>query len=153
MRGMLEALGECNQDIEDKKLINSMITSTTDIIHWLETGRSPYYEQGIDINSAYHVQHLSNMDLIPDITEQITQEREPLTLTSEQKRVIKKVFDALSDRERDCFILHEARGLSMSQVGDQLGIAKTTVQNHVENARRKVKNIQHGTNMVRIHNS
>lgn len=134
-------IGTTKRDLEDKKLINSMIDSTTQIIEWIETGKNPYYEKGVDKRNAYHTQYLSNMDVLPDINEQLREEREPLHLTIEQKRVIKKVFDVLSDRERDCFILHEASGLSMSQVGKALGIAKTTVQNHIENARRKIKSI------------
>lgn len=153
LKDMIAALEpiKTDRDDEDRKLLNSMIGSTTKIIEWLETGRNPYYEQGIDKRHAYHIKYLSNMDILPDINEQITSEREPLFLTSDEKRIIVKIFKVLSDRERDCFILHEAKGLSMSQVGNKLGIAKTTVQNHVENARIKIENVKHGTNMVRSH--
>lgn len=148
LKDMVKKLGADKQDQEDKKVLNSMIDSTSKIIKWLETGRNPYYEQGIDVNGAYHITHLSNMDILPDITAQLQEEREPLYLTTQQKRTIKKVFDTLSNRQRDCFILHEAKGLSMSQVGNELGIAKTTVQNHVENAREKIKKMGDGMNMV-----
>lgn len=138
---MLAALGDSERDIDDKKKINSMINSTSDIIEWLETGVNPYFQQGVDVNHAYHIKHVGNMDLIPDIAEQITEEREPLVLTDEQKKVLQKVFNTLSDRERDCFLLHEGQNMSMSEVGKKLGIAKTTVQNHIENARKKISRL------------
>ena len=138
---MLAALGDSERDIDDKKKINSMINSTSDIIEWLETGVNPYFQQGIDVNHAYHIKHMENMDLIPDIAEQITEEREPLVLTDEQKKVLQKVFNTLSDRERDCFLLHEGQNMSMSEVGEKLGISKASVQTYVKRAKEKVKEL------------
>jgi|SRR5699024_4977965 len=141
LRNMLAALGDSERDIDDKKKINSMINSTSDIIEWLETGVNPYFQQGIDVNHAYHIKHMENMDLIPDIAEQITEEREPLVLTDEQKKVLQKVFNTLSDRERDCFLLHEGQNMSMSEVGEKLGISKASVQTYVKRAKEKVKEL------------
>src|SRR5699024_3429562 len=116
LRGMLATLGTSEEDLEDEKLINSMIDSATYIIEWIEKGGNPEEMRGINVRRAYHIKYLSNMDILPDITEQIPEEREPLILTEEKKRLIVKFFEALSDRERDCFILHATQGMSMSEV-------------------------------------
>lgn len=126
----------------DKGLINSMIDSTSDIIKWIETGVNPYYQSGVDRRYNYDVTNLSNMDIIPDITKQLKSEREELRrLSKEEIRTITKVLNALTERERECFLLHVAAGHSMNETGKILGIAKTTVQNHIEKSRKKIKRI------------
>ena len=141
LRDMLAMLADDKHDKEDKKLINSMIDSTTFIIDWIEKGGNPEEMRGVNIRQAYHIKHLSNMDILPDISEQIATEREQLYLTDEQKRIIVRVLESLSDRERDCFLLHEASGMSMSEVAENLGISKSSVQMYVRRAREKVKEV------------
>lgn len=141
LRTILDTLSDTLEDNEDKKLINSMIGSTTKIIEWIETGKNPYYQKGIDVNNVYHLQYLSNMDIIPDVTEQIAAEREPLELTIEQKQTLIKVFQALSDRERDCFILHVSQRKSMQEIANELSISKASVQSYIHRARGKIKEL------------
>src|SRR5690625_1273379 len=136
---MLNNLGNNERDKDDRTYINSMIDSVTDIIDWLDTGINPFFPAGIDRRHAYDVTRLSNMDIIPEITEQL--EPEPVELTDEQKRIITRIFQTLTDRERDCFILHHCLMMSFTEVGKNLGIAKTTVQNHIESARRKINDM------------
>lgn len=137
---MLKELGTSQRDIEDEKMIKSMIGSTTDIIEWIETGVNPYYQQGIDVNNAYHIQHLSNMDIIPDLTERMTAEREPLDITDEWiEKVERAIWEVLTDRERDCLLLHVAKNMSMSEVADQLLLSKSSVQTYVNRAKEKIK--------------
>ncbi len=125
---------------DDKGKINSMIGSITQIIQWLETGINPYYQQGVDARYMYDITY-TNMELIPDIYDQLKSVREELVLNEEQKEILKKVFSTLTERESDCIILHIANRYSMSETGKMLGIKKTTVQNHVESAKKKIENI------------
>lgn len=126
----------------DRGIVNSMIRSVSEIIDWMESGTNPYYRQGISRRHNYDVTYLGQMDLIPDISEQLKEEREELKrLSKDEKELITKVLMTLTDRERECFILHVAAGHSMSETGEVLGIAKTTVQNHIEKARVKIKSI------------
>lgn len=136
---MLKKLGDNERDKDDKTYINSMIDSVTDIIDWLDTGINPFYPAGIDRRHAYDVTRLSNMDIIPEITEQL--EPEPVELTDEQKRIITRIFQTLTDRERDCFMLHHVLFMTQAEVANELGIARTTAQYHIENARDKIKEI------------
>jgi len=79
------------------------------------------------------------MDIIPDINEQLRGEREELYMSQEQRQSLLRLFRMLSARERQCYIMYEAEGLSMQQIGDKLGISKWTVRTHIDRARNKVK--------------
>ena len=141
LRNMLATLGTSEQDKEDRKLINSMIDSTSKIIEWLETGVNPYFQKGIDVNGAYHIQYLSNMDILPDLTERFTTEREELDVSDEEVKTVQKAIMKLSGRERDCLILHVSQGMSMSEVSEQLGISKASVQTYIKRAREKIEEV------------
>lgn len=124
----------------DKSHINSMIDSTTYIIEWIKKGGNPEEMRGVNIRDAYRIKYLSNMDILPDLTEQI--ERKPLELTEDKKRIIIKFFESLSDRERDCFILHVTQNMSLSEVGEQLGINKPSVQTYINRAKEKAEMVK-----------
>lgn len=40
---------------------------------------------------------------------------------------------------REGYILHTAQGMSMGDIGEELGISKGTVQGYIEKARKKVR--------------
>lgn len=126
-------------DQQDEKLINSMIDSMTYSIDWMKTGRQPDVYRGIDRKNKYRVKLYDDMDVIPDISEQL--EREPLYLTQEQRRALLMVIKNLSHRERQCYIMYEAENLSMQKIANRLGIKKRTVQQYIERAREKVEKI------------
>lgn len=141
LQQMKGVLGDSEADQADKTQINSMIREMTGTIKWLRTGNDPNERNGIGIKSVYQINHLSNMDLLPDITSQLQDERQPLELGQDEKKILIQVFAVLSDRERDCFILHATQDMSMSEIGEMYNIKKTTVQNYIEKAREKIKKI------------
>ncbi|MEN0648902.1 sigma-70 family RNA polymerase sigma factor [Caldifermentibacillus hisashii] len=122
---------------EDIKIINSMAEDMDFVIEWLETGRQPGLRRGVDKRKAYQIKYLENMDLIPDISEQL--EPKPLYLSESQKRVLLNIFSSFSTRERQCYILYASQGLSMAEIAEELGIKKRTVQQYLERARKKIK--------------
>lgn len=124
---------------QDLTQINSMIESMNFSMEWLETGRQPGTFKGIDKKSIYQHQSFSNMDFIPDITEQLEEGPKQLYMTAEEKIILADIFASLSLRERQCFILHEAGGISMGKIADELGITKSSVQYYIRHARNKVK--------------
>lgn len=138
---MLNKLGNNERDKIDRTYLNSMYTELSMVIEWIETGNNPEEQRGINKRYAYDISYLSNMDVLPDITEQIAIEREPLKLTDEQKQVLIKIFDRLSDRERDCFILHVTQDMSMQEIADELGISKASVQMYIKRSREKIKEL------------
>lgn len=124
---------------EDEKQINSMLDSMTYSIDWLETGKQPDSFRGVDKKDVYRVKQYDEIEIIPDITEQL--EREPLYMNQEQRQTLIRLFRTFSVRERQCYIMYEAEQLSMQQIADKLGIKKRTVQQYIERARQKVENV------------
>ncbi|MCM3739221.1 sigma-70 family RNA polymerase sigma factor [Oceanobacillus luteolus] len=128
-------------DQQDKTQINSMIDSMTYSIDWMKTGRQPDSFRGVDKRDKYRVKFYDDMDIIPDITKELRKEREPLYMTQEQRVALMRVIHSFSDRERQCYIMYEAEGLSMQQIADRLGISKGTVQMYIKRAREKVESV------------
>jgi RNA polymerase sigma factor (sigma-70 family) len=124
---------------EDIKIINSMVGDMDFVIEWLETGRQPGLRRGVDKRKVYQIKYLENMDLIPDISEQLEPSDKQLNLSESQKRILLNIFSSFSLRERQCYILYAAQGLSMAEIAEELGIKKRTVQQYIERARKKVK--------------
>lgn len=125
----------------DKSQVNSMIDSMSFSIEWMETGRQPGVYRGADKRDAYRVKQYEDMDIIPDITEQLEQEREPLYMSREQRVELLHLFRSFSDRERECFIMYEAEQMSMNQIAIKLNLTKATVQSYINRARNKVKEV------------
>lgn len=125
----------------DRKTINSMIGDMDFVIEWLETGRQPGVMRGIDVKHVYQKRSLESMEFIPDITEQLETNDKPLSLNEKEKKILLDIFSSFSFRERQCYILHVAQGMSMSQIAEMLSIQKRTVQQYIERARMKVEQI------------
>lgn len=130
-------------EMQDLKQINSMIESMTFSLEWMTTGRQPGTFRGVDEKAVYQRRSYENIDLIPDIEMQLRKEndinKKHLFMTKEEKIILADILASFSLRERQCYILHEGQGMSMSAIGDELGISKGTVQGYIEKAREKVK--------------
>lgn len=126
-------------DRQDKKIINSMIDDMEFTIEWLETGKQPGTYRGVDKRLAYQRKALESMDIIPDITEQLDINNRQLYMTSEEKIILADILTSFSLRERQCYVLHKAQGMSMGQIADELSLSKATVQMYISRARRKVE--------------
>lgn len=124
-------------DSQDMKQINSMIDSLSYSIEWMEKGRQPGTFRGADKRAIYQRQYVGSMDFIPDIVEQLEPKR--LYMTKEEKIILSDILASFSVRERQCYLLHVAQGLSMGKIAKQMGISKSTVQTHISRAKRKVK--------------
>lgn len=136
---MINGLNDTDKDKEDRTIINGMINEVTFIIDWIEKGSNPDEYRGNDLKNAYHVSKLSNVDILPDITNQL--DDEPRILTDEQKKIIRKLFNDWSDRERDCFIFHEVEKRSMAEISKLLDISKASVQTYIKRAKEKINKV------------
>ncbi|MGG0718694.1 sigma factor-like helix-turn-helix DNA-binding protein [Robertmurraya massiliosenegalensis] len=130
---------EIPADYEDRKNVSGMIEDMDFVIEWLETGRQPGLRRGVDKRTIYQKRSLESMDIIPDITEQLASNDKPLYIPEDQKRVLINILSSFSLRERQCYILHAAQGMSMQEIADEIGLKKRTVQQYIERARKKVE--------------
>lgn len=141
LNAMHRNLGDSDLDTLDKSKINSMVGSMTYSIDWMETGRQPGLFRGVDKRDAYRAKQYEEMDVIPDITQHLKQEREPLYMDQQQRKDLFTLFKNFSERERQCFVMYEAEQLSMGEIANRLEISKGTVQMYIKRARNKVEEI------------
>lgn len=132
---MRELLTDSELDQLDKTQINGMIRDMVFGINWMKIGREPDSLRGIDRRSVYQRRVLMDMDLFPSL--EIVPE--PEELSNEDKRAIVEILVKLSVRERQCFVLHNAYRMSMSDIADELGVSKGTVQSYLKRANKKIK--------------
>lgn len=125
---------ELLEDKQDEKQINSMISDMSFSIEWMKLGRRPGNMRGIDKRSAYQRRALIDMDLFPSLDI----EPEEKEISEEQKRLLVNILVDLSHRERQCYLLHMAQGLSLSEIAKELKIARGTVQQYVNRAKEKI---------------
>lgn len=138
---LMNKLNKNNPDSEtDSKLISGMIDDAEFVIEWLETGRQPGLMRGVDKRSIYQKKYLESMDILPDITDQLNDINDrKMYIPHEQKKTLINILSSFSLRERQCYILHVAQGMSMQEIADEFGIKKRTVQQYIERARKKVE--------------
>ncbi|QTD40642.1 sigma factor-like helix-turn-helix DNA-binding protein [Sporosarcina sp. Te-1] len=142
---MKESLNTNNPESEsDLKLINSMIASMTESIEWMQLGKDPKVYRGVHEKAVYQKRSYENIDLIPDIAEQLDSEssnEKHLFMSKEEKVIMADILSSFSLRERQCYLLHVAHNKSMGDIALELGISKGTVQTHINRAKKKVDEI------------
>jgi len=129
-------------DMNDLKQVNSMIESMTFSLDWMMTGKQPGTFKGVDEKAVYQRRSYENIDLIPDIAEQLEENdinKKHLFMTREEKFILADILASFSLRERQCYILHVAQGMSMGAIGTELGVSKSMVQQSIRRAKAKVK--------------
>lgn len=134
----LERMRDNATDPEDRKIINEMIYDMEFAIKWMELGHRPdYVGKGIEQKGAYKRRVLLNMDMFPSLDF----ESEEIELSEERKEIIRKIMLLLSQKQLNCYLLYYAYSLSMQEIADEMGISKATVQEHINKARRKAKEV------------
>ncbi|QNK86443.1 sigma-70 family RNA polymerase sigma factor [Sporosarcina sp. resist] len=129
-------------EMNDLKQFNSMIDSMTYSLEWMTTGRQPNTYRGVDEKAVYQRRSYENIDLIPDIAEQLEENdvnKKHLFMTREEKVILADILSSFSLRERQCYILHVGQKKSMSEIAYELGVSKSMVQQSIRRAKNKVE--------------
>lgn len=128
------------EDEADKKIISSMIRDLEYVIKWLETGRNPDSRRGIDKHGAY------TMD--PQILDRIKIQKPKVDvkeLPIHQKVMIEEAIDGLTEKERDAFLMIRVEGLTYEYAAELMNIKKTSIQNHLQRAEKKIEKRKKGS--------
>ncbi|WP_028988043.1 sigma factor-like helix-turn-helix DNA-binding protein [Thermicanus aegyptius] len=112
------------QEIE-YETIGGMISDLQFALQWMRRGRRPGNLRGVDITDVYRQRAL-------------LAELMPKPDSDEAHRMVMLLLE-MSVRERTCFLLHMAYGLTYSAIADRLKISRATVQKFVERAKSKVE--------------
>ncbi|TQR20439.1 sigma-70 family RNA polymerase sigma factor [Psychrobacillus vulpis] len=123
------------KDNADLKIINSMIDDMSYALEWMRKERRPGNLHGVDKRSIYQRRALLDMDLFPTIELDTKQS----SISEEQKQEIINILVELSHRERQCYLMHMAYGMSLTEIAEELNLKKRTVQQYIDRAKDKVK--------------
>lgn len=125
------------QQRDDLRIVNGMISDLNYGIQWMRTGRCPSNYRGAESGDAYRYADLmEDMDLL----QLMAPEEEPeVEIDPERKKLLVQILLRMSIRERQCYLLHTAKGLSYSEIGDRMKINRFTVRTFIKRAKAKVQ--------------
>ena len=124
---------------EQETVVNGMISDLQYAIEWMKCGEDP--ERYLDVKadqSYYHRRVLLDMDKFPCLDIEPTHSR---PLADKKKIIIQHVLSELTERQLTCYLLNAAHMRSYQEIAEELGIKKSTVQDHIELAREKIKRV------------
>lgn len=124
---------EVDRELE---LVDGMISDLQYGINYMRLGRRPGAMRGIDRRAAYQRTVVLDTELFPSLM--IEPEQHEKLLSDEEKKKLADVLWKLSAREKHCFLLHMAYGLSIAEVGKELKLSKASTQKYIDRARAKV---------------
>lgn len=119
-------------------LLNRMLSDVQLAIDWLTLGHNPGPRRGI---------HRLSMDQLTIPVDPLRMQSyaqpaacgSPTTLTDSERFLIDDALSTLSKREKECYVLKHGMCFSLKQIAEELSISKSTVQEYIANAEKKVK--------------
>lgn len=135
---------ECADLYDERKIVGSIITDLNIVIQWLEKGRNPYSNRGVERLAAYQ----REVSYDPQIMERYlrpTNSRSSTTLTEDEKDRLRDALEILSPREREVYGMAKGEMFPHSYIAEMLGISKSSVDTMVSRAHEKVLRGWQGT--------
>ncbi|WP_280753500.1 MULTISPECIES: sigma factor-like helix-turn-helix DNA-binding protein [unclassified Paenibacillus] len=111
---------------EEAETVSGMLADMRYALTWMRRGRRPGSRRGAEITDVYRQREL----LI---------KLAGAEMSNEEKLQMVDSLLLLSDRERTCFLLYVANGLTCQEISSNLGIASSTVYMYVTRAKNKLK--------------
>jgi RNA polymerase sigma-70 factor (ECF subfamily) len=110
---------------EEAETVSGMLADMRYALTWMRRGRRPGSRRGAERTDVYRQREIYIKLSAQEITE------------AERLRLVDALL-SLSDRERTCFLLHMAQGLTLQEISDKLELSKNTVRMYVDRAKVKV---------------
>lgn len=111
---------------EEAETVAGMLADMRYALTWMRRGRRPGSRRGAERTDVYRQREIYIKLSAQEIGE------------PERLRLVDALL-ALSDRERTCFLLHMAQGLTLQEISGKLGLAKGAVYEYVKRAKAKIK--------------
>lgn len=125
---------------------NAMAAIVSDLeysIEWMTTGYPPGWRREMDRRSVAQRTRVWDPAWMEYLTayeiEFQQEEEEGRCLQAHEQYAIEDAMHNLSERERQCFVLHHGCGMSLQQIAQELDTKKSTVQSYLERASIKVE--------------
>lgn len=110
---------------EEAETVSGMLADMRYALTWMRRGRRPGSRRGAEITDVYRQREIYIKLSGASMSE------------AERLRLVDALL-ALSDRERTCFLLHMAQGLTLLEISGKLFLTKATVQDYVNRAKKKI---------------
>ena len=110
---------------EEHETVSGMLADMRYALTWMRRGRRPGSRRGAEVTDVYRQREIYIKLSGQDISD------------AERLRLVDALL-ALSDRERTCFLLHMAQGLTLLEISHKLELSKRTVQSYIDRAKEKI---------------
>ncbi|WP_168120968.1 sigma factor-like helix-turn-helix DNA-binding protein [Paenibacillus sp. HB172176] len=111
---------------EDAKLVSGMLSDMRYALEWMKRGRRPGNRRGAERTDIYRQREL-------------LEELRPLQDDEAVRSKLVYVLLLLTERERTCFLLHMAQGMTYDEIAVKLSISRSSVQTFCRRAKDKVQ--------------
>jgi RNA polymerase sigma-70 factor (ECF subfamily) len=105
----------------ESSTVAGMIAELRYSITWMRRGRKPGQLRGIDKQQIYQRNAVAGM------------------IKADEQLQLLDILLSMSARERQCFLLHWSKGLTILEIADTLDISKGTVQTFLKRAKSKIQ--------------
>lgn len=113
-------------DREEAKIVSDMVSDMRYAIEWMRHGRRPGNRRGADRKDIYRQREL-------------LEELRPVQISDVERNKLVRVLLTLTERERTCFLLHMAQGLTQDQIASMLELSRSSVRKFIDRAKNKVQ--------------
>jgi RNA polymerase sigma factor (sigma-70 family) len=111
---------------EEAETVSGMLADMRYALTWMRRGRRPGSRRGAERTDVYRQREIYIKLSAQEITE------------AERLRLVDALL-ALSDRERTCFLLHMAQGLTLTDISGKLKLSKGAAQQYIKRAKEKIQ--------------
>ncbi|BCG57473.1 sigma-70 family RNA polymerase sigma factor [Paenibacillus sp. URB8-2] len=111
---------------EEADVVSGMLADMRYALSWMKRGRRPGSRRGAERTDVYRQRELFI-------------KLSGTKMGNAERLQMVEALLALSDRERTCFLLHMAQGLTLQEISHKLGISRASVQDYVNRAKCKIK--------------
>ncbi|MFC3797913.1 sigma-70 family RNA polymerase sigma factor [Cohnella sp. GCM10012308] len=138
---MTQQLLARTQDKGERRTIGEMVGECEYAAEWLETGRRPGSVRGVERGYEERCWDPAWLEAYDSHNSRYRVERDSVSrdLTDDERFRLDEAMRDLSNRERQCFILHHADGMTFEEIGAELALGRSTVQSYIERATEKIE--------------
>ena len=137
--GTHKRVTELPEGKSEHEIVGGMISDLEYTIEWIETGRKPGAKRDIDRRSVYELTYHMDPSVLENYARNIEpEETEEYEVSDWDKVRIDDALSVLTDSEKDVFLMHHAQQLSLEQIAAYRNVKKTSVQNQLERAKKKI---------------
>ncbi|WP_341348615.1 sigma factor-like helix-turn-helix DNA-binding protein [Paenibacillus sp. FSL H3-0469] len=125
----------------EKNTIAAIVSDLQYSIEWMETGYPPGYRRPMErrsVSQRTKVWDPQWMEYLTAYEFEFEAAEVGRPLTQEEEWMIEDALRNLSERERQCYVLHYGCSFSLRQVGLELNLKKSAVQSYLLRAKAKV---------------